>query len=90
MPNENAQAIKDADMRAAKARKDAQTGGTDAPMPDDIKQEIADRKAREAATNAPTTKTQMGKPFKSGGSVSSASKRADGCATKGKTRGMMV
>ena len=29
-------------------------------------------------------------PFKKGGSVSSASKRADGCATKGKTRGKMV
>jgi len=28
--------------------------------------------------------------FKSGGSVSSASKRADGCAVKGKTRGKMV
>jgi len=28
--------------------------------------------------------------FKSGGSVSSASKRADGCATKGKTKGKMV
>ena len=28
--------------------------------------------------------------YKSGGSVSSASKRADGCATKGKTRGKMV
>ena len=28
--------------------------------------------------------------FKKGGSVSSASKRADGCATKGKTRGKMV
>lgn len=31
------------------------------------------------------------KPFKSGGSVKSgASKRADGCATKGKTKGRMV
>jgi hypothetical protein len=30
------------------------------------------------------------KAFKSGGSVSSASKRADGCATKGKTKGRMV
>ena len=29
-------------------------------------------------------------PFKAGGSVSSASKRADGCAIKGKTRGKMV
>ena len=28
--------------------------------------------------------------YKSGGSVSSASKRADGCAVKGKTRGKMV
>ena len=28
--------------------------------------------------------------FKSGGSVGSASKRADGCATRGKTRGRMV
>ena len=30
------------------------------------------------------------KPMKKGGSVSSASKRADGCAIKGKTKGKMV
>lgn len=30
------------------------------------------------------------KAYKSGGSVSSASKRADGCAVKGKTKGRMV
>lgn len=30
------------------------------------------------------------KKYKSGGSVSSASKRADGCATKGKTRGKFI
>jgi hypothetical protein len=29
-------------------------------------------------------------PFKSGGSVGSASKRADGCAVKGKTKGRMI
>ena len=29
-------------------------------------------------------------PLKAGGKVSSASKRADGCAIKGKTRGRMV
>jgi hypothetical protein len=29
-------------------------------------------------------------PFKKGGKVSSASSRADGCAMKGKTKGMMV
>jgi hypothetical protein len=28
--------------------------------------------------------------YKNGGSVSSASKRADGCCTKGKTKGRMV
>jgi hypothetical protein len=32
----------------------------------------------------------LDKPFKAGGKVSSASKRADGCATKGKTRGRMI
>jgi hypothetical protein len=31
-----------------------------------------------------------GKPFKSGGKVSSASKRADGCAMRGKTKGRMI
>ena len=36
----------------------------------------------------PVTLDELG--FKKGGSVSSASKRADGCATKGKTRGKMV
>lgn len=30
------------------------------------------------------------KSYKSGGSVSSASKRADGCAVKGKTKGRIV
>ena len=32
----------------------------------------------------------LDKPFKSGGKVSSASKRADGCAQRGKTKGRMV
>jgi len=30
------------------------------------------------------------KAYKKGGSVSSASKRADGCATKGKTKGRII
>ena len=33
---------------------------------------------------------QEGRGMKKGGKVSSASKRADGCCTKGKTRGRMV
>jgi hypothetical protein len=42
-------------------------------------------KARRAGM--PTSK---GSSMKAGGMVSSASKRADGCAVKGKTRGKMV
>jgi hypothetical protein len=34
--------------------------------------------------------TKEPKKMRSGGSVSSASKRADGCAVKGKTRGKIV
>jgi hypothetical protein len=50
----------------------------------------------EKALGAPTLKSLQGptaKPgamMKKGGKVSSASKRADGCATKGKTRGKIV
>jgi hypothetical protein len=35
-------------------------------------------------------KNKFGMKMKKGGMVSSASKRADGCAKKGKTRGKMV
>ena len=40
----------------------------------------------QAATNA----LKASRPMKKGGSVSSASKRADGCCTKGKTKGRML
>jgi hypothetical protein len=42
--------------------------------------------------SAPKPRPKPGKPkaFAKGGSVGSASKRADGCCTKGKTRGKMV
>jgi len=90
MSDENAKVKKEADARAAKYNAEQKSGGTNAPAPADVLQEIADKKAREAAEKAPTTKTRMGKMFAAGGSVSSASKRADGCAVKGKTRGMMV
>ena len=53
--------------------------------------EVSDKKRREEESNAPTTRTEMSKGFKKGGKVkSSASKRADGCAKKGKTRGKMI
>ena len=46
-------------------------------------------KALTAATPAPTSPVSM-RPMKKGGSVGSASKRADGCATKGKTKGRYI
>ena len=47
------------------------------------------RRAREAAKKA--GRAMEGSPFKKGGSVKSpASKRADGCAVRGKTKGRMV
>ena len=66
-------------------------GGRGFKNPNTIdEQEMVDRheegKRSEAEKNAPTTKTEMGKPFKKGGSVSSASSRADGIAQRGKTR----
>lgn len=51
-----------------------------------MEEEAADRKAAAAAESAYNKATGM----KKGGSVSSASKRADGIATKGKTRGTMI
>jgi hypothetical protein len=38
----------------------------------------------------PKSNRDLTKNYKSGGKVSSASKRADGCAVKGKTRGRIV
>ena len=52
----------------------------------DMEQAVADRKAGAAAEAAYNKATGM----KKGGSVSSASKRADGIATKGKTKGTMI
>lgn len=53
-------------------------------------------KAKKAGFTSAETKggaalmTRKDKAYKAGGSVSSASKRGDGCAVKGKTRGKMV
>ena len=75
------------EKKAKKYREEAKTGGTDAPVPQSVTQEIEDKKAQEKAKAAPTTKTEMGKPFAKGGSASS---RADGIAQRGKTRGKMI
>jgi hypothetical protein len=75
------------DKKAAKYRQEAKTGGTDAPVPQSVVQEAQDKRMQDKAKQAPTTKTEMGKPFAKGGSASS---RADGIAQRGKTRGKMI
>jgi hypothetical protein len=51
--------------------------------PDAFDSEFDDMRAKAAALKKPIKKAQ-------GGKVSSASSRADGCATKGKTKGRFV
>jgi len=99
MPNKTP-AEKAADELAAQARAEARSGGTDAPPTDAMKQAMADLKAEKAAGKAPTTRSSMGdsmlkfglemmkKPIekKAKGGVT----RADGCITKGHTKGRMV
>ena len=75
------------DKKAEKYRAEAKAGGTNAPPPKEVLQEIEDKKAAAKAAVAPTTKTTMGKPFAKGGT---ASARADGIAQRGKTRGTIV
>ena len=76
------------------------------PAEKQAREEMADRKmntATEAAYTKSLTKTEYApekkdprdavrgqKGYAKGGSVGSASKRADGCCTKGKTRGKMM
>jgi hypothetical protein len=58
---------------------------SDAQRRREAKDELVMEKARKVKE-----KIKSVLPFKKGGMVSSASKRADGCAVKGKTRGKMV
>ena len=55
---------------------------------EDAKKEEMRRIAQEEITNGKKPATAAG--MKKGGKVSSASKRADGCAIKGKTKGRLV
>jgi hypothetical protein len=65
------------------AKKDSMTTGEKEAL-----QEVQDEKMRQKMKTAPTTKTEMGKPFAKGGMT--ASSRGDGCAQRGKTKGTMV
>jgi hypothetical protein len=56
------------------------------------KQSMAAKSRRQRPQQSAESSGGMGgyKSYAKGGKVSSASKRADGCATKGKTKGRMV
>jgi hypothetical protein len=57
----------------------------------DMRDDREEKKRRAAeAGMVPGQGGQAPMPMKKGGKVSSASKRADGCAVKGKTRGKIV
>jgi hypothetical protein len=69
------------------AREDAAKIAADKAKAD----EAEAKKAEQAAKNTAVLRSQgMGGGMKKGGAVRSASSRADGIATKGKTRGRMV
>jgi hypothetical protein len=53
-------------------------------------QEAQDMKDAEAAGRAYDKAMPSPERYAKGGKVGSASKRADGCAVRGKTRGMMM
>jgi hypothetical protein len=69
--------------RESRDREEPMTAGQKQSM-----QEAKDEEAYQKRKTAPTTKTEMGKAFAKGGMT--ASSRADGCATKGKTKGRFV
>jgi hypothetical protein len=66
---------------------------SDARLYNDSMAKIREDRIVESLTGKKSKKDLMAERaygMKKGGSVSSASKRADGCATKGKTKGRMV
>jgi len=78
MPSRKATREADAEMKR-------ESRGIPKPVNFDAIQE-----AKQDAIDANARKKISDMGYKKGGSVSSASKRADGCCVKGKTRGKMV
>jgi hypothetical protein len=75
----------DAKKREADAEMKRESRGIQKPANFDAIQE-----SKQDAKDAADRKKISDMGYKKGGSVSSASKRADGCCIKGKTRGKMV
>jgi hypothetical protein len=61
-----------------------------AQMKRDMEYQRMDEMERRAAASAPTTRRTMGQAFAKGGKVGSASRRADGIAQRGKTKGKLI
>ena len=78
------------DRKAAKYNKEAKdvaSGAGPIVLKPEEEDELRAARERQAMMKAPTTLRTMGRRYQKGGSVSSASSRADGIASKGKTRG---
>ena len=65
-------------------------GATAMALGQDDKRKAAEEKKEQESRESAAEMKRETRGMKKGGAVSSASKRADGCATKGKTRGRMV
>ena len=75
----------DKDKREAEAEMKRESRGIEKPANFDAMQESI-----QEAKDAKDRKKISDMGYASGGKVSSASSRADGCATKGKTKGTMI
>jgi hypothetical protein len=81
-------------MIASKAQEKDEAKAMQAMQAEKEAKEMAAKKKRPMRARPQATPMGGGlesyKPMKNGGSVSSASKRGDGCAIRGKTKGRMV
>lgn len=75
------------DVRARAMKAIAEGGQKDMPKP---KARMKPKAKSNAMTDSMSRMNPMGDTYKKGGSVGSASSRADGCAVRGKTKGKMV
>jgi hypothetical protein len=57
---------------------------------DEDKKRLKDKMGKDEPTGSGKESLSKERNYKKGGMVSSASKRADGCAVRGKTKGRMV
>jgi len=86
------QRMKDYNEGRAKSMEDFKTNMQKISEAHDAKMKEISSKSKSGGGGGamPKSNRDITKNYKKGGSVSSASKRADGCAIKGKTRGRIV